>query len=306
MEFWPASHDESSLDLWADWRGKIDDLSNDDVVILGSSRGHFDLNIHLWDSITGRRPVMLAYPGSSPFNIVEDVVENSNFKGLLIISVAPGLFYTRRGSWPANTGKSLVDHYNDRTYAQKFSGAIFQFVDPIFSYVAIELSLKNLINRLPFENRDSVDAPPIWQPMVTMDKYRNVRMMPDMETDTILQGQMKALWFNPDPKNEYADSIELVLGHYTDLIAKFEAKGGQVAFIRPPVVDYFLETETRLFPREKYWDRLLEKCGCKGYHYRDDSVSKEMIPPEWSHLNRKDSDTYTKIIIDLLKKDQLL
>lgn len=43
--------------MWADWRAKVDDLSSDDVLILGSSRGHFDLNIHLWDSITGNRPV---------------------------------------------------------------------------------------------------------------------------------------------------------------------------------------------------------------------------------------------------------
>jgi hypothetical protein len=73
----------TSLDTWADWRGKVDDLSSNDVLILGSSRGHFDININLWDSITGTKPIMLAFPGSSPFHTVEDIVEKSNFNGYL-------------------------------------------------------------------------------------------------------------------------------------------------------------------------------------------------------------------------------
>lgn len=307
VESWARGHDIESRDLWADWRGEVDELTPEDVVILGSSRGHFDLNINLWDSITGRKPIMLAYPGSSPYHTVEDVIEKSDFKGLLIVSTAPGLFYTMKGSWGANRGKTLVDHYYDRTYAQMFSGEIYKTIDPLFSYMqGSDLNLSALINRIPLPNRDSVDAPLIWPPMVEMDKYRNIRMIPRMETDSILQKQQTDIWFSPDPKNRYADSIEVVLGHYVDLVKKFKAKGGQVTFVRPPVTDYYLETETRLFPREKYWDQLLLKSGSPGYHYSDYEESRSMIPPEWSHLNRRDSDIFTKLVIKLLQNDELL
>jgi hypothetical protein len=31
-----------------------------------------------------------------------------------------------------------------------------------------------------------------------------------------------------------------------------------------------------------------------------------MIPPEWSHLNRKDADLFTRKIVSLLKQDGFL
>ncbi|MDB4439100.1 hypothetical protein N9176_02505, partial [bacterium] len=302
----PASYDLKSLDMWADWRAKVDDLSSDDVLILGSSRGHFDLNIHLWDSITGNRPVMLAYPGSSPLHTIEDVIENSTFNGLLIISIAPGLFYTMKGSWGAGRGKDLVDHYYNRTYAQQISSIVYKIIDPLFSYTqGGDLNLKGLIERIPFQNRDSVRGATIWPPMVAMDKYRNIRMLPEMENDSIIQKQQTDIWYNPNPKNRFADSIDVVIGHYVNLVEKHKEKGGRVAFIRPPVTDYYLETETRLYPREKYWDRLILESSCPGYHFQDYEETKYMIPPEWSHLNRRDADAYTKTIIQLLTRDQL-
>lgn len=307
VEGFAKGHDLESRDLWADWRGEVDDLTAKDVVILGSSRGHFDINIHLWDSITGRKPIMLAYPGSSPYHTVEDVINKSDFKGLLIISTAPGLFYTMKGSWGANRGKSLVDHYYDRTYAQIFSGEIYKLIDPHFHYLqGSDRNLNLLMSQIPFPKRDSVRASTAWPPMVAMDKYRNVRMIPQMETDTALQRQQTDIWYNPNPKNRFADSIDVVLGHYVNLVKKFKAKGGKVAFIRPPVTDYYLETETELYPREKYWNRLVNESESPGYHYSDYEESRSMIPPEWSHLNRRDADIYTKLIIELLQKDNLL
>jgi hypothetical protein len=307
VEHWPLGYDLTSLDTWADWRGKVDDLSSNDVLILGSSRGHFDININLWDSITGTKPIMLAFPGSSPFHTVEDIVEKSNFNGLLILSVAPGLFYTMRGSWGANEGKKLVDHYYNRTYAQKFTSRVYNFIDPLLSYTqGSDLSFKSLLERINLPNRDSVNAPKIWPPMVSMDEYRSIRMIPEMETDTVLQRRQKDIWFHPNSENEFADSVSAVLSHYTNLVKKIKERGGRVAFVRPPITGYYLEMEGRLFPRKEYWDRLIEECDCVGYHYDDYEETKNMIPPEWSHLNRRDSDIYTKKLVELLRADNLL
>lgn len=304
---YPRGFDLESRSLWSTLRGKVDDLSEKDVVILGSSRGHFDINVHLWDSITGRKPLMLAYPGSSPFLTFEDIVDKSNFKGTLVVSVAPGLFFTVRKSWGANRGKQLLDNYYDRTYAQKFNDWIYDsWVDESLGYTTEFLSLKTLYELMPLGERDSVENPLEWPPMVNMDADRSIRMIPEMETDTMFQNMQKAIWFNPDPKNRSADSLEVIMNHYVSLVEKFKSRGGKVAFIRPPVTDYYLETETKLYPRDAYWDRLIDEANCPGYHFADHEQTKNMIPPEWSHLNRKDSDVYTRVIIELLKKDQLL
>ena len=306
VEHWAPGYDNNA-ELWALWRGEVETLSSDDVVILGSSRGHFDINIHLWDSITGHRPVMLAIPGGSPYYTFEDIVERSTFRGLIVLSTAPGLFYTLGTSGGALWVKSdMVDYYYKQTYAQKFSYWVYQWIDPWFAYTDPDINLRSLINRLPFPNRDSVENGVVWPPMVRMDRYRGIRMIPEMETDTALQGRQTRIWDRPEWKNEFADSADVIINHYVSLAKKLQAKGGRVAFIRPPVTGQYLKHEPEMYPRAQYWDRMLRESGCKGYHFQDYPETRDMVPPEWSHLNRRDADIYTRTIIALLQKDQII
>ena len=309
IKHWPASYDVEDIDMWAEWRSKVDDLNQDDVVILGSSRGHFDINIHLWDSITGNRPLMLAYPGSSPFHPVADIVDNSQFDGILIVSVAPGLFFTVSDSWGAGRGKAFVDRYHKATYAQKFNHFLFKHIDPLFSYSDPGINLKNLVDRLPFANRDSVSTPDVWPPMVEMDRYRGVRMTDCFEKDSVLIRRQTDIWFPPEGKerkNRYKDSIDVIMEHYLGLAKKFKERGGRIAFIRPPVSNKYLETEPVLFPREEYWDRLIRESESPGFHFQDHPDTRNMDPPEWSHLSKSQSDIYTKTIIHLLRQEALI
>lgn len=42
IQHYSPSYDLESLDAWAGWRATIDDCDESDVVIMGSSRGHFN------------------------------------------------------------------------------------------------------------------------------------------------------------------------------------------------------------------------------------------------------------------------
>lgn len=306
IQHWPKGHDLESLDVWADQRARVAELSEEDVIILGSSRAHFNINIHRWDSLTGRRPLQLAYPGSSPLHPIEDIIEKTDFRGTLVIGVAPGLFYTVAGTWPANRGKAIVDRFYNRTYAQRFNQWVYDFIDPHFHYLNQEISYESLIDYLPFPNRDSINEPDIWPPMVSMDQYRNIRMIPIMENDTAHQRKQKKIWFNPNPKNRAADTIDAIMNHYQQLFKQFKDRGGKVAFVNGPVTGYYLKHQPVLWPREDYWDRLLNECGCPGYHYLDHPETSKMQPPEWSHLNRRDADRYTEILVEHLREDKLI
>jgi hypothetical protein len=293
---------DDNKDLWAYWRGQVDNLSPNDIVIIGSSRAHFSLNIHLIDSLTGHRPIMLAYPGGSPYFIMEDMVKKSNFTGLLIVGVSPGLFYSL-GTRDRATG--MVDFYYKQTLASKFNQAVYNYIDPHLSYLDPDISLNNLLTRINLPDRDSIDHDPAWPPMVSMDWYRNIRMNPEFETDTVLQNRQTKIW-DGAWKNRYVDSIDVILNHYASLAREFQKKGGKVVFVQSPVTGKYLQHEPRLFPREKYWNVLLERAQTKGYCYEDYPEMKAMTPPEWSHLNRKDADLFTRKIVSLLKQDGFL
>jgi len=271
-------------------------------VILGSSRAHFDLNLDVWEHTTGVRPIQLAYPGSSPYFPVKDLVENTEFKGTLILGVSPGLFFTTEKSWGANIGKAFVDRYLDRTYADILNQRIYQHLDARFSYLEQKITYEALVFRLPIPNRDSVRDADLWPPMTTMYADRNAHLIPLMENYTVIQRRQKDIWFNPDPKNRGADSREDILTHYSSLLRKFQARGGRVILIRPPVDGYYAEVEPRLYPRAEYWDVLVDSCKCISLHFEDYEETTGMFLPEWSHLSRADAERYTRFVISKMNE----
>ncbi|NMM47308.1 hypothetical protein [Marinigracilibium pacificum] len=302
-------HVDDTEDLWAEQRAKLDDLDERDVVIIGSSRAHQDINLQLWDSLTGRKPLQLALPGSCPYPILEDIVDNSGFNGLLIIGVAPGLFFLpKEHPWAKGVIGKSVGYYEKQTYAQKLNHIIYKPFDKSLAYINVEdYSFESLIDGVQFANRDSVEGPIEWPRMIDIDEFRDSRMTDQFEIDTVLQNQQKAIWskFDREEHYNYDSTREQVIKQYVDKIEIFKKRGGRVAFIRPTVSGVYLE-EMKRMPREKYWNELLKETGCVGYHFEDYEEIKDFEPPEWSHFSKKQQRIFTNMLVRELKKDSLI
>lgn len=80
--------------LWAKTRAKVEKATENDVVLVGSSRVLFDIQLDVWEKMTGIRPIQLANPGASPLPVFHDLVENTDFKGTAIVGVTPPLFFS--------------------------------------------------------------------------------------------------------------------------------------------------------------------------------------------------------------------
>ncbi|WP_137092436.1 hypothetical protein [Mangrovivirga cuniculi] len=300
---------DDNEDLWADQRRKLNNLDQDDVVIIGSSRAHQDINIHLWDSLTGRRPLQLALPGSSPYPILEDIVDNSEFNGLLVIGVAPGIFFLPKNHpWASQVREKSVDYYNKQTYAQKLNHILYKPFDHQLAYVNNEdYSLRSLLESVQFGNRDSVRGPLEWPHMIDVDEYRNSSMTDQFEVDTVLQNMQKNIWslFDSEVPYNYDSTREEAIDQYVKKIKNFKKRGGKVAFIRPTVTGIYYEN-MNMIPREKYWDELLKRTNSQGYHFMDYEEIKYFDPPEWSHFNKKDQKLFTLFLVRKLKEDGLI
>src|SRR3954467_5706362 len=77
--------------LWADKRDHVYD--KDATVFIGSSRIKYDLDIDTWKNVTGDKAVQLAMQGTSPRPILENLANDKNFKGRLVIDVTEILFF---------------------------------------------------------------------------------------------------------------------------------------------------------------------------------------------------------------------
>jgi hypothetical protein len=86
----------SDSGLWAIQRRRIDAGEGDATVIVASSRPLFDIQLPVWERLAGRRPIQLAFEGTSPLVFVEDLAADPHFTGRLIIGIDPQVFF--RGS----------------------------------------------------------------------------------------------------------------------------------------------------------------------------------------------------------------
>ncbi len=87
-------------------------------------------------------------------------------------------------------------------------------------------------------------------------------------------------------------------------VDKIKARGGQVLFVRTPSSGPFWMGEQQGFPREKYWNKILEATNCAGVYFKDYKVIANFQCPEFSHLSPSDAAVFTKNLVQILEKDK--
>ncbi len=199
---------DDNNDLWAEQRAKVDKASKDDVVLLGSSRVLFDIQLDEWEKETSIRPIQLATAGSSPLPAFRDIVENTNFTGNLIIGVTPGLFFstTYPKAPPWNRMQERVVHFNDRTFAQRSNHTLSIPLQKNLAFLSeVEgvdgLNLKQLLSKVKIGSRIDNWMPPFHE-FSDIEQDRNTKMTERTVTDTVFSNTIKTVWkfFGKDAK----------------------------------------------------------------------------------------------------------
>ena len=305
---------DDDKNLWADQRARLDGLSKDDVVLTGSSRILFDIQIYEWEQITGRRPVQLANVGSTPLPVFRDIVENTNFAGTVIVGVTPGLFFStvNEKAGPFRRPSQRIKHYYNRTYAQRLNHYLSMPLQKNLVFVAgseeewaSDIDLKSLLTNINIGNRTGEDPFPPFYQFDLIDEHRNNRMTERTAKDTAFAGTVKKVWsFMGKTRRE--PQKDSTIAYFTRYAKIFMERGGNVILLRCPVSGLLKEKETENFPRTEYWEELLKVSGVKGYNYEDYEQFKNMECPEWSHLSADDADYFTREIVKIMINDGAL
>lgn len=295
-------YDDGSL--WADKRRQVYAPSDQATVFIGSSRIKFDLDIPLWEKTTGEQAIQLACVGSTPIPVLLNLADDEKFKGKLVIDVTEGLFFALTGS--DERPVENIKYYKEETPAQRAGFFINYIAEKQFVFLDREWnSLGKQLEQLPLKDRKGVNnfkgfPPDFGRVMFTRQEY----MTDKFAADTSLQNVVKNIWSmfgrankSMPPSGKTLDSIFTVIKTATD---KIKARGGKVLFIRTPSSDGFLMAEKKGFPREKYWNRLLEVTNCEGIHFEDYPVMAAFICPESSHLSLSQAKVFTNEFIRIL------
>ena len=301
-------------DLWTMRRRAVQPES---IVIIGDSRGWFDVDLDEVQKGLGKRPIQLAGGGMCGFPVLVDLAKDESFHGTIICSIVPRIFFAPPGTPPFERGDKAVKRFHSQTPAQRASEYLAM---PLEEHVAFlkqeELTLDDYLKRLPISNRPGALVPPRSPPYFgTLDRERRARMWEKCaEPGSQLAKKIQQIWiplFTPPPPPSYipkdvffADMDKTIAKRFEDITAavhQIRARGGKIVFVRCPYSGGLKELEDRTTPRGKTWDPLLKMTGAPGIYYSDFPELAGFTCPEWSHLSAGDSVEFTKRLVPHLR-----
>ncbi len=296
--------------LWSDKRAMVYEPSDKAIVFIGSSRIKYDLDQPTWKSLTAVHPIQLAIEGSCPRPVLEDLANDPDFKGNLVVDVTEILFFSMA---PPNLEAAMTNakYFHDRTPAQRASFELNKVLESQFVFLNKDyFSLNANLNQLELQSRPGVFMMPLFPlnfSKLTFDRqnYMNDSFLNSPEEIN----QVKGNWVffakmskmaPPTPPAAYESIFKAV----KEQVNRIKARGGNVIFVRTPSSGPYLQGENMAFPRNKFWDRLLKETNCAGIHFMDYPTLNHFECPELSHLSLSDSKIFTKELYRLLSQQQ--
>ncbi|MBK9654128.1 MAG: hypothetical protein IPO66_01155 [Rhodanobacteraceae bacterium] len=214
----------NSDERWAEQRRRIDTGEGNRTVIVGSSRLLFDVQLPVWERLAGERPIQLALEGSSPVAFLEDLADDPDFTGRLLVGVTPGLFFSGFA-----VRIDALKHYRKETPAQRSGHRLSTWLlEPWLAFYDEDFALITVLKRQAWPTRPGVPVREAVRKISMSAADRNTRMWDKVENDPQYQAMAQRIWaqnFKPLPP----EAIEKAMKTRDEQIDKAVAAVKQVA-----------------------------------------------------------------------------
>jgi hypothetical protein len=305
---------DDTMDLWAEQRAAV---KPDSLVVIGDSRPLFDIDLDALEAGLGKRPVQLSIAGSSCYPILQDLAADDSFRGDLVISLVPIMYFTP-GSPLIASSEDALKHRATRSPSQRFGNHVFMFFDRWLAFInQDDLNLKNLLLDVSIADRPGALVPPRMPPFFSsLTADRRARMVDECAREgSALQAAVEASWqrlFVPPPpptwippqvfQESMGKAVEGMYAGTVEAIKRIRARGGRVVWVRFPFTEWLKAVEDKATPRAATWDRVIRETGVPGIHFEDHPELASFRCPEWSHLSGPDSVDFTRKLAPHLKR----
>ncbi|MGN6789738.1 MAG: hypothetical protein ACTHJP_09435 [Rhodanobacteraceae bacterium] len=296
--------------LWATQRRRIDHGEGDGTtVLIGSSRMLFDLQLSVWQKLSGQRPIQLAMEGTSPMFALEDLAADPHFRnGRLLVGVAPDLFFSGFAA-----RDNLLAYMRKQSPSQRAGQWLsMHFIEPYLAFDDPDYALPTVLAR-----QDWWPTRPGMHPhkdvrklMVVTASDRASHIWDKLEKDPAYAALARSIWaqhFSLGPGMptlpELHKTADEQIERAAKAVAKLHKRGVEVIFVRTPSTGAYLAFEEKVFPRAKTWDVLLAKTGAPGVHFQDHPELQGFWLPEWSHLATRDAVSFTEALYRIIERD---
>lgn len=297
---------------WAEERRKLDQTDHGfRVLLLGSSRMLWAADLNILEQELGTRPLQLAIAGTGPALMLQSVVEDTDFDGLMLVGVTPFLFNRLdEGAF----GKDALRWYEGASPSEYVGYRIHSLLSAYLGFLDDGFKLFSMIDHYSdLPERDGVvdlNAED-WK---LGDHYgdRQTDLWPPVEVEGSFDNeQILAFWRDglirdPEPPEEMEKMATEAVEFFAPLVERLRERGGDVVFIRMPSSGKYLDHDLATRYRELTWSPMADGIDAVWINSMDyGELSSELEIPEWSHLSRRSQDDFSRRIIPVLEQTYL-
>jgi hypothetical protein len=299
----------NSNGAWAEQRRRIDAGEGGRTVLVGSSRILFDVQLPVWEQLSGERPIQLALEGTSPVPVLEDLARDPDFTGRLVVGVAPDLFF----SGFAYRGEA-IEHFHKQGPSQRSGHWLSKrLLEPYFAFYDPDFALATVVRRQDWPQRPGLRRDTRVRKLMVQDSPdRNTHMWRKLEVDASYRDLARSIWAEnftgpPPPMMDTPEKARALVAAQIEragkAVATLRARGVRVVFVRPPSNGAYYAFEQKAMPRAHTWDVLLQRTGAPGIHFEDYPQLQGYELPEWSHLTAADARRFTTQLQPLVERE---
>lgn len=304
--FGVAPSTSNSDGLWSNQRRRIDSGEGGRTVLIGSSRVLFGVDLDSWQRLSGEPLIQLALQGTTPLYTLEDLADDPQFTGHLLVGIAPSVFFTGRA-----LRKNMVDYYRKEGPSQRVGQWLAaHLIEPWLAFCDPDFALSTVLERQTWwPARAGLPSRIQVRKLSVTAPDRNTHLWSKVEQDPEYRAMARKIWaqdFAP-PASQLATFAKTSEEHITRAaaaVAKLRARKVDVTFIRMPSTGEYLASEDRVFPRAKTWDVLLARTHARGIHFQDYPELQGYELPEWSHLATKERQRFTEALYRVLTRER--
>lgn len=291
---------------WIVQRRRIDAGEGDKTVLIGASRILFDTSLPVWEKITGKRPIQLALEGTSPVPIMENLADDPNFTGRLVVDVSPDIIFTG-----FKYRASVLPYFRDQTPSQRIGDWLsMTFLESHLAFYDPDFSLATVVRRQPLPLRPGMKPAHMVRKLAISDYDRNTHMWDKLLSDPDYRALCRAIWAEdfdeaPPGMETPEKAQEVIDGEIAKAVAaidKLRKRGVRIVFVRAPSDGEYYAYEQKYLPRDKTWELLLQRTGAPGIHFEDYPELQGYDLPEWSHMSAPEAERYTANYVPIVEK----
>lgn len=303
--------------LWQAERARARRLGERALIIVGASRIQLGLNLSVLRRLTGLEPVQLAIDGTPALPVLEGLTRDPRIRGTVLMDYYDNMLeregnqvrsrtYEERFEQSAATAHMFPDYEWIEGYlSQRWRRILRSYADETQPLTALLIRifgnatpqyLVTLPDRSRLADYRLVEMPNFYYRRVVRNLGEEIQL-PPQATYEDLKGLLESRIRQLEPLDEMVSMSQKRLEYLESLVHTIQDRGGKVIFVVMPASGMVRDIERRLFPRPRFWDRLVAQTSARTVHFEDFPALRDFVCPDGSHLDYRDQVGFTTALV---------